>query len=168
MFFARRYATIRDPVKMHGRLNFILEYFMKDQRGFNLIELMVVIAILGLLASIAWPTYQHYVAKARVANLRTFLSSYQTAMEVAFETGATTEDLDAGAFGIPAVPDKEKTDILSHYYLSTLTVTDGKITARGTTQVEDVEFTLSMDTAGGYMRWKDDGNCITKGLCAKF
>ncbi|HHW4685814.1 MAG TPA: pilin, partial [Xylella sp.] len=39
---------------------------MKHQDGFNLVELMIVIAIIALLAVIAPPAYQHYVARSQV------------------------------------------------------------------------------------------------------
>lgn len=50
------------------------------QQGFTLIELMIVVAIIGILASIAIPAYQNYVARAQVAEAMTMVSGYKSDM----------------------------------------------------------------------------------------
>lgn len=66
-----------------------VERFIKNNRGFSLIELMVVVAIIAILASFAIPQYQLFQAKARQKEGLTLLGSYFTAAQATFaEIGA--------------------------------------------------------------------------------
>lgn len=53
---------------------------MKKQQGFTLIELMIVVAIIGILAAVALPAYQDYTIRARVSEAMGFASAAKTAV----------------------------------------------------------------------------------------
>ena len=60
------------------------------QKGFTLIELMIVVAIIGILAAIAIPQYQNYIAKSQVSRVMGELSSIKTTIETCILEGRTT------------------------------------------------------------------------------
>lgn len=70
----------------------------RNQKGFSLVELMVVVAIIGILASIAIPSLQKYMAKARQSEAKTSLASLYTA-EKAFFAEYNTYTTDFTAIG---------------------------------------------------------------------
>jgi len=69
---------------------------MNAQKGFTLIELMIVVAIIGILAAVAIPQYQNYIAKSQVSRVMGELGALRTSVETCVLEGKTTATCELG------------------------------------------------------------------------
>ncbi len=73
----------------------------KKAQGFTLIELMIVVAIIGILAAVALPAYQNYTLKSRFTEIINSTASVKTAVEICAQVTGATLTCSGGAEGIP-------------------------------------------------------------------
>jgi type IV pilus assembly protein PilA len=141
----------------------------KTQQGFTLIELMIVVAIIGILASIALPAYQTYTKKARFSEIVMAATAPKTAVEVCAQaqgivSGTSITGCNGGSAGVPA-----DISVASGGVASVTTTAAGKITVvpvqtNGLVTGDDYILTPTPD-ATGKLNWAVTGGCVGKGYC---
>jgi type IV pilus assembly protein PilA len=116
------------------------------QKGFTLIELMIVVAIIGILAAVALPAYQDYTIRAKVSELVLAASSAKVTVTENMQTSASTANANAGA----SITVSGKVSAGSVEAGGTITVT-GNATGVGTAVT--IVLAPSYNTADGKVIW---------------
>ena len=127
----------------------------RAQQGFTLIELMIVVAIIGILAAIAIPAFQKNVEKSKFAEALSMAQGYKTAVALCVNTLGVLTGCDAGSNGIPALPTTMPTNVNA----TGTSVTAGVITITAVAAAGNYTSIMTPALDGGVIRWTQSGTC---------
>lgn len=142
----------------------------QNQKGFTLIELMIVIAIIGILAAIAIPAYMTYTKKAKFTEVVSATAPIKLAIDLCYQKeGALENKCDTAA-----LVGADLTGAAAGDYVTSVVIDDttdfGKITATGDATTFDgattpKTFILTPSVSAGSLTWETYGTCVAVGLC---
>ncbi len=135
----------------------------KQQSGFTLIELMIVVAIIGILAAVALPAYQDYTKRAKFSEVVIGTSGLKTAVELCAQDQGDVAPCDDGANGAGWSID----NVGANGNIASIAVADGVITATAiaTNGLNGETYVLTPNFAGGKVTWTKGGTCVAANIC---
>ena len=138
------------------------------QQGFTLIELMIVIAIIGILASVALPAYSTYTSKSAFTEVILATSGAKIAIEVFGQTKSTlaasgTDLAVVAALGGAAGGDNVATVVATAPGVITATAVGAAGAA--VNSLEGETYTLTPALVNGAVGWTVTGTCLAAGFC---